>query len=190
MKFEKQPLDLLKQIANASVEAITTRTANKDLKTDWSGIGFSLCGQQMVAPMGQVVEIINAPDYTFIPRTKEWVLGLANIRGRMLPIYDIEKYFGSKLAGNRARHRVLVVESEHVYAGLMVSNVFGLKHFPMNSFKQPYQGKHDVFSNCIDSAGNDGHSNWLRFQIPLLTQAPEFMDAALQISSHTGTSAA
>ena len=105
--------------------------------------------------MGQVVEIINAPNYTFIPRTKEWVLGLANIRGHMLPIYDIEKYFGSKLAGNRARHRVLVIESEHVYAGLMVSNVFGLKHFPVNSFKQPYQGKNDVFSNCIDSAGID-----------------------------------
>jgi twitching motility protein PilI len=190
MKFEKQPLDLLKQMANASVEAISTRAANKDLKTDWSGIGFSLCGQQMVAPMGQVVEIIHAPNFTFIPRTKDWVLGLANIRGRMLPIYDIEKYFGSKLAGNRSRHRVLVVESEHVYAGLMVSNVFGLKHFPVNSFKQAYQSDGDVFASCIDSTGNDGQSDWLRFQIPLLTQAPEFMDAALQISSHTGASAA
>lgn len=190
MKFEKQPLDLLKQMANDSIEAISTRTSNKDLKTDWSGIGFSLCGQHMVAPMGQVVEIINTPNYTFIPRTKEWVLGLANIRGRMLPIYDIEKYFGSKLAGNRARHRVLVVESEHVYAGLMVSNVFGLKHFPANSFKQAYQDENDAFSSCIDSSGNDGHSDWLRFQIPLLTQAPDFMDAALQISSHTGASAA
>ena len=86
--------------------------------------------------------------------------------------------------------RVLVVESEHVYAGLMVSNVFGLKHFPVNSFKQAYQSDGDVFASCIDSTGNDGQSDWLRFQIPLLTQAPEFMDAALQISSHTGASAA
>ena len=185
MKIERQPLDLLKQIADASNEAVKKRTTNKDLKTDWSGIGFSLCGQQMVAPMGQVVEIINSPNYTFIPRTKQGVLGLANIRGRMLPIYDIEHYFGSKLAGNRARHRVLIVESEHIYAGLLVSNVFGLKHFSSNSFKQAYSDSGDAFASCIDSTGNDGHSDWLRFQIPLLTQAPEFMDAGLQISSHT-----
>jgi len=184
MKEEKQPLDLLQQIATASKEAIKTRTDNKDLKTDWSGIGFSLCGQQMVAPMGQVVEIINTPNFTFIPRTKKWVLGLANIRGRMLPIYDIEHYFGSKLAGNRARHRVLIVESEHVYAGLLVSNVFGLKHFPVNSFKQACADNGDAFAGCIDSIGNDGQSDWLRFQIPLLTQASDFMDAGLQISSH------
>ena len=190
MKIEKQPLDLLRHIATASKEAIKTRTANNDLKKDWSGIGFSLCGQKMVAPMGQVVEIINAPKYTFIPRTKKWVLGLANIRGRMLPIYDIEHYFGSKLAGNRARHRVLIIESEHVYAGLLVSHVFGLKHFPINSFKQAYSNSDEAFASCIDSTGNDGHSEWLRFQIPLLTQAPEFMDAGLQISSHTAASAA
>ena len=118
------------------------------------------------------------------------VLGLANIRGRMLPIYDIEHYFGSKLAGNRASHRVLIIESEHVYAGLLVSHVFGLKHFPINSFKQAYSNSDEAFASCIDSTGNDGHSEWLRFQIHLLTQAPEFMDAGLQISSHTAASAA
>ena len=71
-----------------------------------------------------------------------------------------------------------------------MSHVFGLKHFPINSFKQAYSNSDEAFSSCIDSMGNDGVSDWLRFQIPLLTQMPEFMDAGLQISSHTAASAA
>ena len=48
MKIERQPLDLLKQIADASNEAAKKRTTNKDLKTDWSGIGFSYSSWLMI----------------------------------------------------------------------------------------------------------------------------------------------
>ncbi|MGB2271696.1 MAG: chemotaxis protein CheW [Pseudomonadales bacterium] len=183
MKFDQRPLSLLKQIESANVDAINTRAASKDLKSDWSGIGFSLCGQHMVAPMGQVVEIINVPNYTYVPRTKNWVLGVANVRGRMLPIFDIENYFGSKLTGNRSKHRVLIIESEHFYAGLIVSNVFGLKHFPVNSFKDSYQGDSELFAHCIDAIANDGNGDWLRFQMPLLVKTAEFIDASMKIAS-------
>ena len=180
MKFEQQPLSLLRQIAQASIKAISTRSANNDLQNSWSGIGFSLCGQPMVAPMGEVVEIINVPGYTFVPRVKPWVLGLANVRGRLLPIYDLENYFGSKLAGNRTRHRVLIIEVDNIYAGVVVSNVFGLKHFPADSFDQAYKGDGELFASCIDSSASDGQSNWLRFQAHRLIRETDFMDVSLQ----------
>lgn len=179
MKFEQQPIQLLKQIAQSSVRAIANRPGNNDLENSWSGIGFSLCGQPMVAPMGEVVEIINVPDYTFVPRVKDWVLGIANVRGRLLPIYDLENYFGSKLAGNRSRHRALIIDVDGVYAGIVVSNVFGLKHFPLDSFEY-YQGDSELFANCVDARGNDGQSDWLRFQAHRLVNETDFMDVSMQ----------
>lgn len=186
MKFDKQPLNLLGQIAQASIKAIANRPATNDLQNAWSGIGFSLCGQRMVAPMGEVVEIINVPNSTYVPRVKDWVLGLANVRGRLLPIYDLEKFFGSKLGGNRSRHRVLIIEVDNIYAGLVVSNVFGLKHFAAESFSQPYQGDGELFASCIDSSASDGQSDWLRFQAHRLIHDTDFMDVSLQGGSDAG----
>lgn len=184
MKFEQQPIQLLREIAQSSMRAIINRPANNDLQNAWSGIGFSLCGQQMVAPMGEVVEIINVPNYTFVPRVKAWVMGIANVRGRLLPIYDLENYFGSKLAGNRNRHRVLIIEVDGIYAGIVVSNVFGLKHFPKDSFNN-YQGDGDLFAGCIDACGHDGQADWLRFQAHRLVRETDFMDVSIQANNQS-----
>ena len=187
MKFENQPGNLLRQIAQSSVKAIAQRPANKDLNNSCSAIGFSLCGQQMVASMGEVVEITGVPDYTAVPRVKDWMLGLANLRGRLLPIIDLERYFGSRLGGNRSRHRVLVIEINNVYAGLVVSNAFGLKHFQLDAFNQPFSGATEQFSNCIDAIAHDGDSDWLRFKPGQLILEENFIDASLNLDTSLTT---
>lgn len=189
MKFENQPGNLLRQIAQSSVKAAAQRPANKDLNNSCSAIGFSLCGQQMVASMGEVVEITHVPDYTTVPRVKDWMLGLANLRGRLLPIIDLERYFGSRLGGNRSRHRVLVIEINNVYAGLVVSNVFGLKHFHIDAFNQPFSGVAEQFSNCVDAIASDGDSEWFRFKPAQLILEENFIDASLNVEASLATDA-
>ncbi len=182
MKFQKQPGNLLRHIAEASIKANSERPVNQDLQNCWSGIGFSLCGQKMVAPMGQVIEILNVPNYTFVPGVQDWMLGLANVRGRLLPLIDLERYFGSRLAGNKSRHRVLIIDVNNHYAGLVVSNVFGLKHFQLDAFEKSYDGAGELFASCIEAKGSDGDSEWLKFQPDRLAQDSRFMDSSISAS--------
>mgnify|MGYP002714204109 FL=1 len=58
----------------------------------WSGIAFEMMGQYFVAPLGEVSEVIYPPKYTPVPNTQPWVVGLANIRGRLLSVSDLAHY--------------------------------------------------------------------------------------------------
>lgn len=59
---------------------------------DWQGVVFEIGGQRLVAPMGQVSEVLAMPEYTSLPLVKPWMLGIANIRGRLLPITDLSQF--------------------------------------------------------------------------------------------------
>ncbi len=99
----------------------------------WSGIGFRLGEHWYVAPMGEVSEVLHEPRFTQLPGVKSWVKGVANLRGRLLPIMDLCGFFGHELSAVRKQRRVLVVEHDEVFAGLLVDEVFGLQHFARDS---------------------------------------------------------
>ena len=52
----------------------------------WSGIGFRMGERYFVAPMGEVGEVLHEPRHTLLPGVKNWVKGVANVRGRLLPV--------------------------------------------------------------------------------------------------------
>lgn len=151
----------------------------KHFKDVWSGVGFSLCGHTLVAPMGEVIEIAPVPKYTFVPGTKPWVMGVANVRGKLLPIIDMERFFGSKLLGSRNNYRVLIVEINKIYVGLIVSKVFGLKHFENNAFTAPNKNRKEVYGKFIDAEYADGENVWSRLLPSMLVGDAEFSDASI-----------
>jgi twitching motility protein PilI len=101
----------------------------------WSGIGFRLGEHWYVAPMGEVSEVLHEPRFTQLPGVKPWVKGVANLRGRLLPIMDLCGFFGHEQSTLRKQRRVLVVEHGEVFAGLMVDEVFGLQHFAQDTLE-------------------------------------------------------
>ena len=104
-------------------------------QNSWSGIGFRLGEYWYVAPMGEVSEVLHEPRFTQVPGVKPWVKGVANLRGRLLPIMDLCAFLGHELSVARRQRRVLVVEHQDVFAGLMVDEVFGLQHFAQGSLE-------------------------------------------------------
>ena len=106
----------------------------------WSGIGFRLGEAWYVAPMGEVSEVLHEPRFTQLPGVKPWVRGVANLRGRLLPIMDLCGFLvgnetSHELSAVRKQRRVLVVEHNEVFAGLLVDEVFGLQHFDQDSLE-------------------------------------------------------
>lgn len=105
-----------------------------DTKPHWSGIGFELLGRHFVAPMGEVSEMLEVPYYTRLPGVKPWVKGVANVRGRLLPVCDLAIFLGGRIQAPRKQQRILVLENEDLYTGLLVDRVFGMQHFPVDTY--------------------------------------------------------
>jgi twitching motility protein PilI len=134
MARSHEPYTLLVEMANRSLAHPRGLPAQEKAKATWTGVGFVLLGQLMVAPMGEVVELLHVPNWTVLPGVKGWVKGVANVRGRLLPIIDTEEFLGGQLVGPTKLRRVLAVECGELFTGLMVSDVIGMMHFPVDSY--------------------------------------------------------
>lgn len=108
--------------------------AQMDVKPFWSGIGFQLFGQRFVAPMAEVTEMLDLPHFTQLPGVQSWVRGVANVRGRLLPLTDLAAFLGGKLEAPRRQRRVLVIETGDIFSGLVVDAVWGIQHFPVDTY--------------------------------------------------------
>lgn len=71
----------------------------------------------------QVQEIIRVPAITHVPRTPDFVEGVINLRGSVIPILDLRKRFGFGPGGDEDEKRIVVVEMEDKTLGVIVDAV-------------------------------------------------------------------
>ena len=143
----------------------------------WSGIGFRMGERFFVAPMGEVGEVLHEPRYTQLPGVKIWVKGVANVRGRLLPVMDLCGFFGNELSPLRKLRRVLVVDHQDIFAGLTVDEVFGMQHFPVDTFSEqlpPLEASMQPFIHGVFQR----EQPWLVFSPQALMRDQAFLDVA------------
>ncbi|MCW8195452.1 chemotaxis protein CheW [Proteobacteria bacterium 005FR1] len=173
--------DALVDLAQRSRRSAKSLPSTVKVTPQWSGIGFSLLGQHFVAPIGEVSELLELPSYTRLPGVQPWVMGVANVRGRLLPLLDLAAFFGGRLEGQRKRQRVLVLEIDELYTGLVVDTALGMQHFPADSYSdelQPveYQLRDYLAGSYAKAAGEQ--DRWYVFSPARLTEDPRFVNAA------------
>ena len=58
----------------------------------WRGIGFRVGVRYFVSVIAEVNEILTPPLLTQVPGTRRWLLGVANVRGNLVPIIDFRDF--------------------------------------------------------------------------------------------------
>lgn len=86
---------------------------------------FKLGQEEYGLRIDQIKEVVITPNITKMPQTPPYVKGVANIRGNVIAIFDLEERFNlqrteTHLSGKRY---TLVVESEDLKMGLLVNEV-------------------------------------------------------------------
>lgn len=112
--------------ARAHTRGLPRRNEGKSI---WSGIVFLLGARELVAPLGEISEVLAYPPLSRVPGTKPWVKGIANFRGNLLPIMDLRTLIEGIPVIRDRRNRVLVISHKEIFAGLLVDEVIGLRHF-------------------------------------------------------------
>ena len=178
MAEQTSPFQRLQQIDQSCRALAAGLPAQQEAVQTWSGIGFRMGGRLFVAPMVEVAEVLHEPRFTLLPGVKSWVRGVANVRGRLLPVMDLCGFFGHELSNRRKQRRVLVVDHQEIFAGLTVDEVFGMQHFPVDAFSEqlpPLEANIQAFIHGVFQR----EQPWLVFSPYALAQNQEFLDVAV-----------
>ena len=87
-----------------------------------------------------VVDIRPVGFITLVPRVPEWVLGVTNVRGRVLSVIDLECFFGLPPGGGGfygGQGLLVLVEAEHMELALQVDDVLAIERVPANQIQEP-----------------------------------------------------
>jgi twitching motility protein PilI len=176
MTDKKTPYERLVQIDALCRGQSVGLPAQQEMAQTWSGIGFRIADQHFVAPMTEVAEVLHEPRYTLLPGVKKWVSGVANVRGRLLPVMDLCGFFGTQLSSAKKLRRLLVVEHRDVFAGLTVDAVFGMQYFAVDSYSETVPDIHAAFAPFVQGAFVRDQRSWLVFSPHALACDKDFLD--------------
>jgi len=146
---------------------------------EWIGIGFRLGSLNLVAPLGEVAEILTPPSLSRVPRTRAWVCGIANVRGNLMPIMDLQGYLHDRPAAMNRHSRILVVNHNGVYSGLVVDAVLGLRHFREDQRCDELPGEDEKIHPYLKFGFRAGNEHWGVFSMYDLAETPQFLQAAV-----------
>jgi purine-binding chemotaxis protein CheW len=84
---------------------------------------FELSPEYFGADIANVESIIKMQAITKLPHTPEFVEGVTNLRGKVLPIIDLRKRFGLSPRETDKNSRIIVVSVEQNEVGMIVDEV-------------------------------------------------------------------
>ena len=98
---------------------------------------FSIADEVYAVDIHQVKEIIRVPEITRVPRTPEFVEGVVNLRGSVIPVIDLRKRLGFE-AGQAGRdQRIVVMEMGEQTVGMIVDSVSEVLQVDVEDIEPP-----------------------------------------------------
>ena len=94
--LRNKPFELLQELELRTNRAATGRGVQAGAGDEWVGVAFQLGEYQFVTDRSDIREILMLTGVTRVPGSKAWVRGLANIRGQLLPIIDLNAFLGGE----------------------------------------------------------------------------------------------
>jgi purine-binding chemotaxis protein CheW len=96
---------------------------------------FKLASEAYAVENRFVQEVHPLQELTPLPCTPAFVLGIVNVRGRILPVLDLKKFFDLPEQGLTDLHRIIMVKGHDVELGLLADMTLGVRRIPADSLQ-------------------------------------------------------
>jgi twitching motility protein PilI len=177
------PFELLIEYEQRSLAHVVGLPEQLDAPGLWRGVGFRIGHKRLASGFDEVVEIMPMPQVTPVPGAQPWMLGVANIRGNLLPIVDLKQFLEGERTVLHEGQRVLIVRQPGGDVAVTIDELYGQR-----SFNDEQQIPVDVLSESALAEGRYAHfvdrayrlaeDAWGIFSLERLARTPEFRQAA------------
>jgi twitching motility protein PilI len=173
------PFNFLLELEQRTLKGSSELPTIDQVSDTWVGVGFRIGKSKLIADMSDIKEILDLPEYTLVPGVKSWVVGVANVRGSLLPILDMKAYLMGEDIKQRHRGRVIVISYKGFNTGLIVEEVYGMRHFSENDVSTDAPEVPESISPYVDKMFKQDEESWPVFDFHELEQDERFALASL-----------
>ena len=96
---------------------------------------FRLAQERYAVETRYVREVYPLKDLTPLPCTPPFVLGIVNMRGHILPVLDLKKFFSLPENGLTDLHYIILVSGRDIEFGLLADVIVGVRSLPVESLQ-------------------------------------------------------
>ena len=142
----------------------------------WRGIGFRVGSRLLLSGIDEINELLAVPTLTTVPGTQPWLLGVANVRGNLVPVVDMARFLFGERTQSSDRSRLLVVRQGGGNVALLVDEVLGQRTVDREQRKLAQDEDDPRLARFVDN--RVGEQQLAIFSMSRLVRAPDFHQAA------------
>ena len=94
-------------------------------------VEFLLANERYAIESSYVREVCPLENLTPLPCTPAFVLGIVNLRGEILSVIDVRKFFDLPETGLPDLNKIIVLESGNIIFGILADVILGVRHIPI-----------------------------------------------------------
>jgi twitching motility protein PilI len=174
-----RPFELLKELERRSRSVTSGNAPEAAAGQEWVGVAFRMGGETFLVAREETREVLGYPAViTRIPGAKNWVKGLANIRGQLLPMLDLRQFLGSGSTTPGRNTRIVVANHREIPAGLIVDEVLGFRRFADPEFNPEPPPTVIRCDSYLAGAFRRGGEVWPVLSLKSLIESQSFLQAA------------
>ena len=96
---------------------------------------FVLANERYGIEAEYVSEVYPLKDYTPLPCTPAFVVGLLNVRGRIVSMVDIKKFFEMPEKGISDLNKVIVIRNDNLEFGILADSIIGVRRIAVSEIQ-------------------------------------------------------
>lgn len=152
----KQSPEEIQRILKERAHALAQAPAVEDSVEFVEIVEFQLAHERYALETLHVREVFPLDDLAPLPCTPAFVLGIVNLRGEIVSVVDIRKFFGLPQKGITNLDRIIVLESGEMTFGVLADDIVGVRRLPVAEMRssQPLPaGIHENYVQGITANG-------------------------------------
>ena len=122
-----------KRILHERAQALAREAVKAVIEPMLEVIEFQLANERYAIETGFLEEVCPLKELTPVPCTPAFVRGMINLRGRILAVIDLKKFFELPEGGLQDLHRVLVLRGAGLELGILADSVLGNLFLPVSA---------------------------------------------------------
>lgn len=127
-----------KRVLEERARALTREPARAEATDEWiEVVEFTLAHERYAVASEHVREVYPLEELTPLPCTPSFVLGIVNLRGEILSVIDIKKFFDLPEKGLTDLNKVIVLESEDMVFGMVADAISGVRRILRADIQPP-----------------------------------------------------
>lgn len=137
------------------MSSLTSKTDDRP-QEELQLVAFFLQGEEFAVDIQKVREVLKLPPITPLPQSLDFIEGVINLRGEVIPVVDLRKRFRLAKTAKSDKARIIIVEIDEGMVGLIVDSVTEVLHLSASAIEGPPRRLAGTRTEFISGVGKLG----------------------------------